>query len=74
MSTIATTGRQPPVFPADEFVTRDGSRMKISFFRHASIALETEEGRHIYVDPVGDFADYASYSYFFSNLTSILIL
>ncbi len=60
MSTIATTGCQAPAYPTDEFVTRDGNRLKITFFRHASIALETEDGRHVYVDPVDDFADYAS--------------
>ncbi len=60
MSTIATTGCQAPAYPTDELVTCDGKRLKITFFRHASIALETEDGRHIYVDPVADFADYAS--------------
>lgn len=60
MSTIATTGCQAPAYPTDELAARDGSRLRISFFRHASIAFETEDGRHIYVDPVSDFADYAS--------------
>ncbi len=60
MSTIATTGCQAPAYPTDELVTRDGNRLKIIFFRHASIAFETEDGRHIYVDPVSDFADYGS--------------
>ena len=28
-------------------------------FKHASLAIETE-GRHIYIDPISQYADYAS--------------
>lgn len=47
------------LYPTDTIVTDTGSHLKITFFAHASIAFEYE-GRHIYIDPVSDFADYAS--------------
>ncbi|MDR2890201.1 MAG: MBL fold metallo-hydrolase [Alistipes sp.] len=45
-------------YPSDEITTRDGMELKITFFGHGSIAFEFE-GRHIYVDPVSDYADYS---------------
>lgn len=48
-----------PAYPADTLVARDGSAITVTFFKHASLAFEYE-GHHIYVDPVGEFADYAA--------------
>lgn len=45
-----------PNYPADE-ITINGRTLRISFFAHASIAIEYE-GRHIYVDPVVGNAEY----------------
>ena len=47
-----------PSYPQDKITTREGGEITLTFFKHASLALETE-GRHIYVDPVDSFADYA---------------
>ncbi len=46
-------------YPTDTIRTADGKELKITFFGHASIAFAFE-GAHIYIDPVSDFADYAS--------------
>jgi L-ascorbate metabolism protein UlaG (beta-lactamase superfamily) len=43
----------------DILITRDGRELTISFFGHASIAFEFE-GRHVYNDPVSDYADYST--------------
>ena len=51
--------RDAPTYPADRLTLRDGSTATIHFFRHASLAIEYD-GRRIYVDPVSDYADYAS--------------
>jgi L-ascorbate metabolism protein UlaG (beta-lactamase superfamily) len=45
------------LFPSDTIKTAEGGELKIIFFAHASLAFEYE-GRHIYNDPVSDFADY----------------
>ena len=42
-----------PQYPCDTLVARDGSSIKITFFAHASLAIEWQ-GRHIYLDPVGE--------------------
>ena len=47
-----------PEYPTDE-LTINGKNLRISFFAHASVAIEYE-GRYIYVDPVVAHADYAS--------------
>lgn len=47
-----------PLYPQDHVVARDGSTLTITFFKHASLSLETG-GKYIYVDPVSDYADYA---------------
>ena len=62
MSLISLFGRNrndAPTYPADTLTLRDGSQATLHFFRHASLAIE-HEGRRIYVDPVGEYADYAS--------------
>lgn len=45
------------VYPQDEIETRSGEKVVITFFKHASLALEYK-GRHIYVDPVAQYAKY----------------
>lgn len=45
-----------PVYPSDE-VQINGREVKLTFFAHASIAVEYE-GRVIYVDPVKENAEY----------------
>lgn len=54
----AQAGAQSPAYPSDVIATRDGGDLKITFFGHGSVAFEYE-GKHIYVDPVSDFADYS---------------
>jgi L-ascorbate metabolism protein UlaG (beta-lactamase superfamily) len=46
-------------YPTDTIKTADGKELCIMFFGHGSIAFEYE-GKHIYIDPVSDFADYSS--------------
>lgn len=45
-----------PSYPSDE-LTINGERLKITFFAHASLAIEYMD-KHIYLDPVSDNADY----------------
>jgi L-ascorbate metabolism protein UlaG (beta-lactamase superfamily) len=51
--------RQAPAHPSDTITTRDGGELVITFFGHGSIAFEYG-GRHVYIDPVGDYADYSA--------------
>lgn len=46
-----------PSYPTDSFISRDGTPFAITFFKHASLAIEVQ-GRHIYVDPVQGYAAY----------------
>lgn len=46
-----------PLYPTDTITAHDGSQFSITFFKHASLALEVA-GKHIYIDPVSSFADY----------------
>ena len=55
----AQVGAQTPDYPSDIVKTREGGDLRIVFFGHGSIAFEYE-GRHIYIDPVSDYADYAA--------------
>lgn len=50
--------KQAPVYPADTLTARDGRPIVLTFFKHASLAIDFD-GRRIYVDPVGAYADYA---------------
>lgn len=50
--------KQAPVYPADTLTARDGRPIVFTFFKHASLAIDFD-GRRIYVDPVGAYADYA---------------
>ena len=43
-------GKRAPEYPSDELVI-NGEQLKLSFFAHASVAIEYR-GRVIYVDPV----------------------
>jgi L-ascorbate metabolism protein UlaG (beta-lactamase superfamily) len=52
----AQVGAQAP--KSDIIRTADGNNLKISFFGHGSIAFEYA-GKHIYIDPVSDYADYS---------------
>ena len=49
--------KRAPMYPVDE-VEVNGVKLKLTFFAHASLAIEYE-GRMIYVDPVMENADYA---------------
>lgn len=49
-------GGDAPVYPTDE-LNINGKSLKLSFYAHASIAIEYE-GRRIYVDPVMGNAEY----------------
>lgn len=55
----AGAGAQTMAYPSDIITTRSGGDLKIVFFGHGSIAFEYD-GKHIYVDPVSDFADYST--------------
>ena len=46
-------GKKAPAYPQDTIIARDGSTITLTFFAHASLAIE-HNGRHIYIDPVGD--------------------
>lgn len=48
-------GKKAPIYPQDKVVAKDGSEIVFTFFAHASLAIE-HNGKHIYIDPVGDFA------------------
>ena len=48
-------GKKAPAYPQDKVVAKDGSEIVFTFFAHASFAIE-HNGKHIYIDPVGDFA------------------
>ena len=49
-------GKSAPSYPCDELVI-NGERLKLTFFAHASLAIEYN-GKHIYVDPVMENAEY----------------
>ena len=49
-------GKTTPAYPSDE-LTINGHTLRLTFFAHASLAIEYE-GRHIYLDPVMENADY----------------
>ena len=49
-------GKSTPNYPSDELVI-NGEKLKLTFFAHASVAIEYM-GKHIYVDPVMENAEY----------------
>ncbi len=52
------SGKAAPSYPCDELEIK-GEKLKLTFFAHASLAIEYA-GKHIYLDPVSDNADYAN--------------
>lgn len=50
-------GKAAPKYACDE-LDINGEKLKLTFFAHASLAIEYA-GKHIYLDPVSDNADYA---------------
>ena len=48
--------KSTPSYPCDELVI-NGEKLKLTFFAHASLAIEYN-GKHIYVDPVMENAEY----------------
>ena len=46
-------------YPSDRITTRDGGEIRISFFKHASLAITIDNLHTIYIDPVDQYADYA---------------
>ena len=48
-------GRKAPQYSQDRVVAKDGSEIVFTLFAHASFAIE-HNGKHIYIDPVGEFA------------------
>lgn len=62
MSLLSFLGRgraKAPAYPADTLRTHDGTPLTFTFFGHASLGIATDT-LTIYVDPVGDFGDFAS--------------
>ena len=47
-------------YPSDRLTTRNGGEIRLSFFKHASLAITIDNRHTIYVDPVDQYADYAS--------------
>lgn len=45
-------------YPTDTITAADGTVVTFTFFKHASLAIEVA-GKHIYVDPVAEYAPYA---------------
>lgn len=56
ISKLFGTKKTEPTYQTDELTIRD-HKLRLTFFAHASIAIEYE-GRRIYVDPVMENADY----------------
>ena len=59
LSLLGCGKKAAPEYPADTLTTRDGTQITITFFKHASLAIEAG-GKYIYVDPVSGYADYAA--------------
>ena len=51
-------GSSAPKYPTDIVQDAEGNDVKFTFFKHASFAIQVGE-RHIYNDPVADFAEYS---------------
>lgn len=51
------TSATNPSFESDSFTTKNGKKLKITFFKHASLLIEYA-GKTIFIDPVSDYADY----------------
>ena len=55
LSLFGCCKKSSPIYPTDKVVAKDGSEIVFTFLAHASFAIE-HNGKHIYIDPVGDFA------------------
>mgnify|MGYP003295389142 FL=1 len=51
-------GGSAPKYPTDIVQDKEGNEVKFTFFKHASFAIQIGE-RHIYNDPVMQYAEYA---------------
>ena len=51
-------GGKAPAYPTDTLVAPDGSEVTFTFFKHAALSIRIGE-RHIYTDPVHQYAEYA---------------
>ena len=60
MSILSIFGcaERTPQHPVDTFTAPDGTQVRITFFAHASLAIEAHD-KHIYVDPTEGAATYA---------------
>lgn len=61
MSLLSFLGCAPntaPAYPQDVITAADGSPITVTFFHHASLAVDWL-GRRIYIDPVGESIDWA---------------
>ena len=52
------TGGKSPKYPTDTVQDREGNKLTFTFFKHASLSISIGE-RHIYNDPVSEYAEYA---------------
>lgn len=50
-------GRKTTEYPQDKITTANGDEMTVTFFKHASLSI-LFDGKHIYVDPVDEYAQY----------------
>ena len=51
-------GGSAPKYPTDIVQDKEGNDVKFTFFKHASFAIQIGE-RHIYNDPVAEYAEYS---------------
>lgn len=51
-------GKSTPTYPTDTIQDKEGNNIQFTFFKHASFAIQIGQ-RHIYNDPVLQYAEYA---------------
>ena len=51
-------GKSAPAYPTDIVQDKEGNDIRFTFFKHASFAIQIGQ-RHIYNDPVLQYAEYA---------------
>ena len=51
-------GKPAPAYPTDVVMDKEENPVTFTFFKHASFAIQIGE-RHIYNDPVLQYAEYA---------------
>lgn len=57
LSIFGCAKKSAPAFPQDTITAADGSPITLTFFQHASLAIDWS-GRRIYIDPVGEGIDW----------------